>query len=235
MTKLPLYQEFQAIHDNLRVIDRDLSNFPPDLAKIHADRKQAAEQMAALQKELGSLEPQRDQLAKAHALAQRQEATARAAVKATTSKGQYSAALRELGSLEHQTAMALKPLKEAESRLAALQERRSGLETRLAELDEAFSGLHEAFLGEHENQVSARKTLLERRDALEGELGPTETAKLHRLLEARHGRAVVPVENGTCSGCRTKLRSPFLARFREEPILPCEACQRLVFVPARHA
>lgn len=235
MSKLPLYKEFQAIHDNLAVIDRDLSNFPPELAGLQSDRTQTRERLAGLQKEQKSLEAQRETLTKVHASAERQEAVARASVKGTTSKSQYAAALRDLGEREHQTAMALRPLKEVEARLLQLQDQQQVLEARLADQEQKFTTLHQAFLQEHENQVAARKLLEARRLALQEELGSPEVNRLNKLMQARQGKAVVPLEGGTCSGCRIKLRAPFLARFREEAVLPCETCQRLLFDPSRHA
>ena len=55
--------------------------------------------------------------------------------------------------------------------------------------------------------------------------------RFNRLIQARHGRAVVTVENGACTGCRTKLRGPLLAQLREKTILNCEACQRILYLP----
>lgn len=234
MSNLQLYQEFQAIHDNLRVIDRDLSAFPPELAALQAERSQVQERLASLTRALPGVQTQQTALTNGFVFAEKQEAAVRASVKACTSKTQYSAALRDLGERERQKTAAQKPLKEIGTRLASMEEEIQELGLRLTDLNERFEIQHADFLLGHENQVVAKKVLLARRLELESALGTGEVTRLNRLFEARNGRAVVSVEQNTCSGCRTKLRGPFLARFKEDAMLPCESCQRLLFVPSRH-
>jgi len=59
-----------------------------------------------------------------------------------------------------------------------------------------------------------------------------ELGRFNRLIQSRHGQAVVSVENGACTGCRTRLRGPLLAQLREKHVVNCESCQRLLFLPA---
>jgi predicted nucleic acid-binding Zn-ribbon protein len=67
---------------------------------------------------------------------------------------------------------------------------------------------------------------------LEARLPEGEKARFHRLLGGRQGKALAAVENGACTGCRVKLRGPYLAALREaKEILACESCQRILFLP----
>lgn len=233
MASLPVLLELQQVHDNLRTIQRDLAAFPPDLARLDAERKSLAKRLKQVEKELTEGQGRRTGLEAALAQAQKAEERARAAVKQTQQKVHYAAAIRDLDERERERAAAAKPLKELSTRLETLEQERAGLEARRTEAEGQFQALHEVFLSEHGNQVSVRERLVQRQKELEEQLPATERARFNRLLEARQGRALVAVENGLCSGCRTKLRIPLLAQVRDQGLGTCESCQRLIHLPPR--
>jgi predicted nucleic acid-binding Zn-ribbon protein len=226
MTTLPVLLELQAIHDNLAVIERDLTAFPQEMASLDAEAKAQGKRVDALSKELADARSSQASLVRDLAQAQKLEDQARAAMKNATRKVHYTAAIRELDERERQKAAVAKPLKDVEARLAE----RTALRDKARE---QFDELHKIFLAEHENQVVARDLALGRKRELEAQLGTVEVGRFNRLIQARHGQAVVVVENGACSGCRTKLRGPLLAQLREKTTLNCESCQRILYLPAR--
>lgn len=233
MASLPLLLELQQVHDNLRTIQRDLTAFPPDLATQDSERKQAGKRLEQLDKELAEARSRKTALEAALAAAQRVEERARAAVKQTQQKVHYAAAIRDLDERERERAAAARPLKELLARLEVLEQERAEVDARHAEAETQFRALHDIFLSEHANQVSLRERLLLRQQELEAQLPPAERSRFNRLLEARQGRAIVAVENGLCTGCRTKLRIPLLAQLRDTGLGACESCQRLIHLP-RH-
>jgi len=91
---------------------------------------------------------------------------------------------------------------------------------------------NEEHLAEHETQVASRTQLTVKLTKLETQLPAPALAHFHKLLANRSGKAVAAIENGTCSGCRTRLRGPYIPQVREakQPI-PCENCQRWVYMP----
>ena len=233
MKTLPTLLELQGIHENLRIIQRDLTAFPPDMSKMDAELKALLKRQEAAAKELAEAKTKVDGLAGDLKLAQRLEEHAKTAVKQSTHKVQYTAAIRELDDRERQKAAAARPLKETETKIAALEKETLELEARRAQLQAQFDDLHQIFLSEHENQVAARGVNQARRTELEAQLEPAVLARFNKLIQQRQGRAVVPVENATCGGCRTKLRIPLLAELREKGTIPCEFCQRILFLPPK--
>lgn len=233
MTSLPILLELQQVHDNLRTIQRDLAAFPPDLATLDTERKTLAKRLDQLDKALTDGRQRHAGLETALSQAQKVEERARAAVKQTQQKVHYAAAIRELDERERERAAAAKPLKDLTTRLEALEQERVEVANRQSEAETQFQTLHDVFLAEHGNQVSVRERLVQRQGELEAQLSPTDLARFNRLLEARQGRALVPVENGLCSGCRTKLRIPLLAQVRDTGLGTCESCQRLIHIPPR--
>ena len=232
MNLLATLKDLQTTLDNLRTIERDLSAFPPDLAALDQEMKTVARQIADTEKSLLDWQAKHRTAQKDHAEAQRLEDLARKALKAANQKVQYAAAIRDVDERERQKAAAARPLKESEARCAELGTQLATLKARSVEVDARFKELHDIFLAEHETQVIAKTELNSRRSELEGALPPAELNRFHRLIQNRQGRAVVPVENSTCMGCRVKLRMIFLSELRQkEGIMLCESCQRIVFFP----
>jgi len=233
MSFLPVLLELQAIHDNLSVIQRDLTTFPPDMARLDSELKTLVRKVDAFTKGLSEAQATQMALTKELGVAQKLEDQARTSLKNATQKVQYTAAIRELDERERQKAAIAKPLKDVEIRIQTLTkdlaEATGSRDIAQAQFDE----LHRIFLSEHENQILAQQTALARKLELEAKLEPVELGRFNRLIQGRHGQAVVTVENGTCTGCRTKLRGPLLAQLREKTTLNCESCQRILYSPAK--
>lgn len=232
MSVLPILQELQSVHDNLAVIHRDLANFPPELAALDADLKSTRKRLSDVAKTLEALEAKRQELSKTLSLAQSLEDSARTSVKSAKQKVQYTAALRDLDARERERSAVARPLKEAEQRIETLKAETTELEAKEIKLQSEFDEYHAAFLSEHENQVVAEKRLTIRKAELELALGAGELNRFNRILQQRHGKAIVTVEGGTCTGCRTKVRSMVLHQLKETGLVACESCQRYLIQSA---
>lgn len=232
MDPLGTLRDLQATMDYLATIQRELAAFPPDLAELDARVKSAERQIAEKTKSLDAARLQIGQKSAEMLKAQKDEDLARAAVKATNQKLQYTAAIRELDEKQRLKAAVAKPLKTLEASVHALEQSLDLLQAEHATLKAQFDELHAVFLEEHANQVEGRKQLLAKKTELEARLPAAEVARFHRLAGARQGRAVVPVENGACSGCNVKLRGPMLFQLKEAKApIACESCQRVLFLP----
>jgi len=224
--------ELQATHDYLRTIDRDLTSFPPDLAELDALRKSLARRLGEAQRAQKEFEASRVKLQKELELTQRLEEHARKALKAVTQKVQYASAMREVDERERAKNLVAKPLRETEARLKVLEGEIAITLVEAAAAKAKFEELHAIFLTEHETQVLSRTQLTVKLAELETRMPPPALAHFRKLLTARAGKAVAAIENGSCSGCHTRLRGPYIAQVRDakQPI-PCENCQRFVYMP----
>ncbi|BDU68872.1 hypothetical protein GETHOR_09730 [Geothrix oryzae] len=232
MEHLATLRDLQATLDYLRTIERDLSALPPDLATLDARLKAIEKQTADKTKALDTARTYIQLKSKELIQAEKDEERARAAVKTTSQKIQYTAAIRELDEKERMRSQIARPLKALETEAKALEQALAALEAERTTLQAQFDELHGVFLDEHANQVEGRKKLKAQQAALEAKLAPPEVARFHRLAHARQGRVVVPVENGACSGCHVKLRGPFLFQLKEaKGAVVCESCQRILFLP----
>jgi hypothetical protein len=232
METLGTLRELQATLDYLHTIERELSALPPDLAVLEAQLKDLDKQRTEKTKALGYAKAQILSKTTELALAQRDEDRARAAVKTTSQKVQYTAAIRELDEKERLRASIAKPLKALEDQVIALEAALTIIEAAYTTAKAQFDELHTVFLEEHANQVEGRKMLTSKRTDLEAKLPALEITRFHRLAGTRQGKVVVPVENGACTGCRVKLRGPLLYQLKEAKVMTlCESCQRVLFLP----
>ena len=72
--------------------------------------------------------------------------------------------------------------------------------------------------------------LTDKRAALIPSIDVRHLAMYNRIRQARGGVAVVPVVNGACGGCHSKLTSQMLAEIRTgEKIITCSACRRFLY------
>ena len=232
METLVTLRDLQATLDYLATIHRELSALPPDLAALDTKIKAAEKQIAEKTKSLDTARAQILTKSKELTQAQKDEDHARAAVKTTSQKVQYTAAIRELDEKERLRAQIARPLKALETEALALEQALTILEAERAADQSQFDELYAVFLEEHANQVEGRKMLKAKQAELEAKMPTTEVTRFHRLAGARQGRVVVPVENGACSGCHVRLRGPFMAHLKEAkgPVI-CESCQRILFLP----
>jgi hypothetical protein len=231
MSFLPVLLELQAIHDNLATIQRDLTAFPPEMAKLDSDLKSLTKKLELLTKDLEDSKVSQAALEKELSHAQKLEDAARAALKNSTQKVQYTSAIRDLDERERQKAAIAKPLNDRETRIQVCEKELAEFTLLRDQAREQFDEFHRIFMAEHENQVTARDKSMLRKVELEAKLDPVDLGRFNRLIRGRQGRAVVTVENGTCTGCRTRLRGPLLAQLREKTILNCESCQRILYFP----
>ena len=232
METLTNLRELQATLDYLATIHRELSSLPPDLASLDAKVKASERQIGEKTKALDMARAQILVKTKELTQAQKDEDRARAAVKTTSQKLQYTAAIRELDEKERLKASVSKPLKALETTVQTLEAALAILEAERSTAQAQFDELYAIFLEEHANQVEARKTLQSKQAKLEAKMTPAEVARFHRLAGARQGRVVVVVENNACSGCNVKLRGPILFQLKEgKTLITCESCQRTLFLP----
>ena len=231
MNELSVLIELQSVHDNLRTVQRDLSAFPPDLASLDAELKSLSRKAEEAAKGLVGTRTLFANLSVELASAQASEDAAREALKGANQKAQYTTAIRELDERQRQKAAVARPVKEAETRIEMLERQTVEIATRQAEAQKQFDELKAVFLSEHGNQVEAQTRLQGRQSELEACVDTGLLTKFGRLLQQRSGRAVVVVDNGACGGCRTRLRTPFIAQLREAGNLFCESCQRILYDP----
>ena len=232
MSSLDLLKDLQNTLDLLRTIERDLTAFPPDLAKAETEAKTLQAQADKIRAAMAQIDKPRPQLQAALDEAKRIEASTRAHLKEMQHQIPFAEAMKAMGEKERAVTAAAKPIKDLDAQVALRQAELDAITPKLERAKAKFEGDHAAFLALHENQVLARAELEAKREALRGQLDAGLKPKIERLIQQRQGKFLSPIQDGICAGCRTKLRGPLITQVREAAsLIACESCQRFLYMP----
>ena len=232
MSSLALLKDLQDTLDLLRTIERDLTAFPPDLAKADAEAKALQAQADKARAALAAADKPRPQLQAIYDEAKKIEVSTRAHLKEMQHQIPFAEAMKAMGEKERAVTAAAKPLKELDAQVAVKRAEVDAILPKLEAAKAKFEADHAVFLSLHENQVIARGQLETKRHELHAQLDAALVPRVDRLIQQRQGKFLAAVEGGLCTGCRTKLRGPLLAQVREAAsLIACESCQRYLFIP----
>ena len=220
----------QAIDQELRTQEQELSKISARVDDLQARVDQAAEELEQLTAE------------------ERDSALARRELERTLAEGEVQIRNkrmrlnlikneRELAALAHEVEV----LKESNQRLEAeLLTRMDGSDqhtSRVQELTEALERdraelkvAQKEIAGETEElraRIAARR---QAREELAGQVNANLRQRYEMLFERRGGYAVVPVKSGTCQGCRMRIPPQLFNLIqRYEAIHFCPNCQRILY------
>lgn len=226
---LELY-EIQQIDLGIREIEKRFEGIPVRLHEFEAT-------LSTLRSELQKLVEQRDGIVK-------EVKTLEAGVQAESIKlRKWDARLveirnqREYLALSREIEGGKRANREAEEKMAELNAQRDQLDQQIdalhnkigeADIDaEAERKKVQAESGEVSSSIAKEKA---RRDALLGKVPTALLRKYESIRAKRFGVGLVPVVDGSCSGCNMKL-PPQLYNIlqRVETVEQCPSCQRLIF------
>jgi hypothetical protein len=146
------------------------------------------------------------------------------------SSREYSAALNEIDAVE-------KSIRSTEDRFLELEEEietaRNDLTSREANLPAETEQHEEKLKDWRAEQKAINEELAGARDEierLESAIPPRDRAEFHRLVDKKHGLAVVLVIGGSCSACHVKVRPAAMQQLKQgRDIVYCDTCKRILY------
>jgi len=228
--QIELLVRLQSLEQEISQLERREQQLPMDLNGLEEELGSLGQRIRDRQARLEEL--QRQHLRQEDDLQMLQQHLRRAAEKLDAAKNEreYRAAKRELEELEQDRARQEEGLLELAEELDELrahqredQQRQEALQGELAECKQRLA----EELGELRENL---KRLRWERDQLRGEVDPSLLRRFYLILERRQGRAVVPVRDGSCSGCYMHL-PPQLANEvqRSASLVTCPHCSRVLY------
>lgn len=122
---------------------------------------------------------------------------------------------------------ALKLMEKLENEKKILEEKKIGWEPIEKEYEEALKKWEEIKMN-YENEL---KDLELQEKIIKQNLPKNYLALFERIYKLRKGQAVVPVSNGSCSGCNVLLRPQQYADVMAgNEIIQCDNCQRILYI-----
>ncbi len=203
---------------------------PPDLIEVDREYREKVEAVAQLKARLTQAELERRRAEGELADHKEKLKKYQAQLRNVQSSREYSAALNEIDSVE-------KAIRSTEDTFLELEEEietaRTDLEAREQSLPAETEQHEERMKDWRVEQRAINDDLLSARseiEQLEAQIPPRDLAEFHRLVDKKHGLAVVLAVGGACDACHVKIRPAamqILKRGRE--IVYCDSCKRILY------
>jgi len=203
---------------------------PEDLVEVAREFQEKVQAVAELKARLGQAELERRKADGELADLREKLKKYQTQLRSVQSSREYSAALNEIDGVERQ-------IRTTEDRALELEEE---IEKSRAELDEREKKLP-AETEEHEVRMKDWRTeqraindeLAGARDeikVLEAQIPPRDRAEFHRLVDKKHGLAVVLVVGASCSACHVRVRPAAMQALKQgREIIYCDSCKRILY------
>jgi predicted nucleic acid-binding Zn-ribbon protein len=221
-----LQTRIRFVHDR----EKRRDTVPPDLVEVDREYKEKVQAVAALKGRLTEAELEKRKAEGELADHKEKLKKYQAQLRNVQSSREYSAALNEIDGVE-------KAIRSTEDRFLELEEE---IEKVRADLDEREKTLptetdrHEERLKDwraeqrtiNEELASAREEIAR----LEAEIPPRDRAEFHRLVDKKHGLALVLVQGSSCSACHVKVRPAAMQILKQgREVIYCDSCKRILY------
>ncbi len=221
-----LQTRLRFVHDR----EKRRDTVPPDLVQVDRDYQDKVHAVAALKARLTQAELEKRKAEGELADHKEKLKKYQAQLRNVQSSREYSAALNEIDGVE-------KLIRSTEDRFLELEEE---IEKARADLDEREKTLpaeteqHEERLKDwraeqsviNDELASAREEIAR----LEADIPPRDRAEFHRLVDKKHGLAVVLVQGSSCSACHVKVRPAAMQILKQgREVIYCDSCKRILY------
>jgi uncharacterized protein len=221
-----LQTRIRFVHDR----EKRRDTVPPDLIEVDREYQDKVQAVAALKARLTEAELEKRKAEGELADHKEKLKKYQAQLRNVQSSREYSAALNEIDGVE-------KLIRSTEDKFLELEEE---IEKARADLDEREKTLpaeteqHEERLKDwraeqraiNDELASAREEITR----LEAEIPPRDRAEFHRLVDKKHGLAVVVVQGSSCSACHVKVRPAAMQILKQgREVIYCDSCKRILY------
>lgn len=111
---------------------------------------------------------------------------------------------------------------------AAVADAQTAVDAALAEVSSGIAGLDERY----ETVKAQFEEMKSKRDPLTAKIPDDVLQRYTRLLAAKDGLALVPIEQGSCGGCHMKLTKQQIHDAHAEKEVICSYCGRMLYDPS---
>ena len=203
---------------------------PADLVEVDREYQEKVQAVAGLKDRLFQAELERRKAEGELADLKEKLKKFQTVLRSVQSSREYSAALNEIDAVE-------KSIRSTEDRFLELEEEietaRGDLTNREATLPAETEQHEERLKDWRAEQKAINEELAGARDEiqrLESEIPPRDRAEFHRLVDKKHGLAVVLVVGGSCSACHVKVRPAAMQQLKQgREIVYCDSCKRILY------
>jgi uncharacterized protein len=229
--------ELQRLDTATADAQRRLADEPERQKALDARIDAAKERVASAKAQLAANQSARREIEKDVAVHQSRLSKFREQAMAVKTNQEYHA-------IQHEIAFAQTEIKTHEDRILDLMLEADELTAQAKQADAALAAEQKAvdadrhaLTAEHRDLEAALARMASERAALTADISPAILATFDIVAKRRHGIAVAEARDGICTICHVRLRPQvFNTIRRNEEIMQCDSCQRILFfVPAAAA
>ncbi len=203
---------------------------PPDLIEVDREYREKVEAVAHLRARLTQAELERRKAEGELADLKEKLKRYQAQLRSVQSSREYSAALNEIDGVEKSIRSTedtfLELEEEIETARADLEEREKNLPAETEQHEERMKDWRVAQRAINDELVSAKNEI----EQLEAQIPPRDRAEFRRLVDKKHGLAVVLAVGGSCSACHVKIRPAAMQILKQgREIIYCDSCKRILY------
>jgi hypothetical protein len=221
-----LQTRIRFVHDS----EKRRDTVPADLVEVDREFQEKVQAAATLKTRLTEAELEKRKAEGELADLKEKLKKYQTQLRSVQSSREYSAALNEIDGVE-------KLIRSTEDRFLELEEEIEKAREDLSEREKtlpAETEQHEDRLKDwraeqrtiNEELAGAREEIAR----LEAEIPPRDRAEFHRLIDKKHGLAVVLVSAGSCSACHVKVRPAAMQVLKQgREIVYCDSCKRILY------
>lgn len=224
-----LYQlqtRIRFVHDR----EKKRDTVPVDLVEVDREYQEKVQTVAALRARLTEAELEKRKAEGELADHKEKLKKYQAQLRNVSSSREYSAALNEIDGVE-------KLIRSTEDRFLELEEeiekaktelegRESTLPTETEQHEERLKDWRAEQRVINEELASAKEEI----KRLDAEIPPRDRAEFYRLVDKKHGLAVVLVAGNSCSACHVKVRPAAMQILKQgREVIYCDSCKRILY------
>ena len=214
----------------VRESERKRDTVPADLQEVDREYKDKVQAVSELRARLSQAELERRKAEGELADLRERLKKYQTQLRNVQSSREYSAALNEIDGVE-------KSIRGTEDRFLELEEEieqnRTDLDAREKNLPTETEQHEEKLKDWRAEQRVINDELSKAKEEiaqLEATIPPRDRAEFHRLVDKKHGLAVVLAVGGSCSACHVKIRPAAMQILKQgREIVYCDSCKRILY------
>ncbi len=214
----------------VRERERKRDTVPPELAEVDKEYRDKVEAVAELKARLSRAELERRRAEAELADAREKLKKYQTQLRSVQSSREYSAALNEIDGVERIIRATedrfLELEGEIETARADLATREESLPAETEQHEEKLKDWRAEQRTINDELASAKEEIAK----IEAGIPPRDRAEFHRLIDKKHGLAVVLAVGGSCSACHVKIRPAAMQILKQgREIVYCDSCKRILY------
>jgi hypothetical protein len=230
---MELLDQLYRLQSRIRFVherEKRRDTVPADLVEVDREYQEKVQAVASLKARLTEAELEKRKAEGELADHREKLKKYQGQLRSVQSSREYSAALNEIDGVEKLIRSTedrfLELEEEIEKARADLEEREKTLPAETEQHEERMKDWRAEQRAINDELASAREEIMR----LEAGIPPRDRAEFRRLIDKKHGLAVVLVSGNSCSACHVKVRPAAMQSLKQgREIIYCDSCKRILY------